>query len=740
MLTEFNRGIKAKVFSKIIENSPNIITIYDLTTEIFVEVNNGFCKKMGYSKKEIVGKSIKEVNLLPSNSSYNDFLDIIGDEESVENLHINLISKNGKKFRGLFSGEIYETNEQRFLTTIITDLSNIEKNDYILSYNKEYLHLILKELSNAIWIINRQGIIQDVNDKATIDTGYSKKELIGMSIEDLDITLEKGTFDQKFFSKNSDATKKYFGKQIKKDGSIIDIEASSIILEIEDEPLLIATTRDITKDLKYESDLLQAKKVLKEQKKKLESQNNKLIKSVNRNKAIINVLPDMLFIYDDKGNLLDCQTNDASNLLEKKEIFIGKNLKDVLPSHIYEKAIKNIKKTINNDSVESFDYSLDFNGKTKYFETRMVKSETDEVLAIVRDITDRKKEEDLIRKLSYRDQLTGLYNRQYFDQYLIDLEDEGYLPISIIMLDVNGLKLTNDAFGLLVGDQLLMRVSEIILELCPDHAVIARIGGDEFAIVIKDMTNKDSERLVDRIYNHVGDEKVGNVIVSVSIGWEARISYDESLRDIYIKAENHMFRKKLSESQSMRHQTIKAIVESLNEKNKREKEHSEHVSILAGKTAKAMGLSDQKVKEIQMTGLLHDIGKIAIREKLLNKKGKLTTEEYEEIKRHPESGYQILKSVDAYSSIAEDILSHHERYDGLGYPKGIKGKEIPLVARIIAIADAYDAMVSDRSYRKGMSAEAALKEIKAHAGTQFDPIIAEIFVKMLREENKSNNE
>jgi diguanylate cyclase (GGDEF)-like protein/PAS domain S-box-containing protein len=735
MLTEFNRGIKAKVYSSIIENSPNIITIYDLITETFVEVNKIFCKKMGYTKKEILGKSRNEVKLLPNNSSYNDFIDVIGSEQSVKNIHINLMSKNGKKFRGLFSGEVYENNDHKFLTTIITDLSNIEKNDYLSRYNKEYLYLILKELSNAIWVINRKGIIQDVNDKAAIDTGYSKKELIGMSIEDLDITLEKGTFNEMFFSKNSDATKKYIGKQVKKDGSIIDIEASSIILEIDGESLLIATTRDITKDLKHESDLLKAKKTLKEQKKKLEIQNNQLIKSVNRNNAIVNVLPDMLFIYDRQGNLLDCQTNDSSNLIEKKEIFIGKNLRDVLPNPIYKKAIKSIEKTLSNDSVESFDYCLNFNGKKKHFETRMVKSETEEVLAIIRDITSRKKEEELIMKLSYRDQLTGLYNRQYFDQYLIDLEEESYLPISIIMLDVNGLKLTNDAFGLLVGDQLLMRVSEIILELCPENATIARIGGDEFAIVIKDMTNEDSERLVDQIYERVNNEKVENVIVSVSIGWESRINFEASLRDIYIKAENHMFRKKLSESQSMRHQTIKAIVESLNEKNKREKEHSEHVSVLAGKTAKAMGLSDQKVKEIQMTGLLHDIGKIAIREKLLNKKGKLTTEEYEEIKRHPESGYQILKSVDAYSSIAEDILSHHERYDGLGYPKGLKGKEIPLVARIISIADAYDAMVSNRSYRMGMTQEAALKEIIEHAGTQFDPIISEIFVAMMKEEN-----
>ena len=733
MLTEFNRVIKEKLYSNIIENSPNLITIYNLNTETFVQVNNAFCEKLGYVSEEIIGKSMSSIEILPKNSSYNDFKDVIDQQQSVKHLHINLISKEGKKLKGLFSGEIYEHNEHRFLSTIITDLSAIKKNDYLSKYNKKYLYLILKELSNAIWVMNKNGIIQDVNDKAAIDTGYSKKELIGMSIEDLDPTLVKGTFYEQFFKKDQNPIKEHQGKHIKKDGEIIDIEANGIIIEIDDEPLMITTTRDITQDLKYAFDLLEAKKILKKQKNRLEVQNNRLMKSMNRNKAIVNVLPDMLFIYDKKGNLLDCQTNDAADLLENKAIFIGKNLKDVMPQAIYEKAIMSIQKTIKNDSVESFDYSLVIDGEAKHFETRMVKSEADEVLSIVRDITDRKKEEKLIAKLSFSDQLTGLYNRQYFDQYLMDLEDEGFLPISIIMLDVNGLKLTNDAFGLLIGDQLLMRVSEIITDLCPDDAVIARIGGDEFAIVIKDITNKDSEKIVDRIYKRVGDEKVENVIVSVSIGWETRVSYEESLRDIFIKAENHMFRKKLSESQSMRHQTIKAIVESLNEKNKREKEHSEHVSILAGKIAMAMGLSNQKVKEIEMTGLLHDIGKIAIREKVLNKKGKLTNEEYEEIKRHPESGYQILKSVDAYSSIAEDILSHHERYDGLGYPKGLKGNKIPLVSRIIAIADAYDAMVSDRSYRKGISHEAALKEIKEHAWTQFDPILSKIFIKMFNE-------
>lgn len=133
---------------------------------------------------------------------------------------------------------------------------------------------------------------------------------------------------------------------------------------------------------------------------------------------------------------------------------------------------------------------------------------------------------------------------------------------------------------------------------------------------------------------------------------------------------------------------------------------------------------------IELSGLMHDIGKIAINEGLLNKPGKLTEAEYIEIKKHPEIGYQILKSVDAYSGLAEYVLSHHERWDGTGYPRGLKGEAIPLFSRIIAVADAYEAMISDRSYRRAMTHEYAVEEIVRCAGTQFDPDVVHAFLKV----------
>jgi HD-GYP domain-containing protein (c-di-GMP phosphodiesterase class II) len=141
-----------------------------------------------------------------------------------------------------------------------------------------------------------------------------------------------------------------------------------------------------------------------------------------------------------------------------------------------------------------------------------------------------------------------------------------------------------------------------------------------------------------------------------------------------------------------------------------------------------LGLSAEDIDELRTLGLMHDIGKITLEDRLLDKPGKLSDSEYLEIQRHVETGYRILSSLNEFSSIAGHVLAHHERWDGTGYPNGLKGEEIPLEARIIAVADAYDAMTSDRPYRKALSEEAAVEEIKRNTGTQFDPAIVKAFV------------
>lgn len=174
--------------------------------------------------------------------------------------------------------------------------------------------------------------------------------------------------------------------------------------------------------------------------------------------------------------------------------------------------------------------------------------------------------------------------------------------------------------------------------------------------------------------------------------------------------------------------TIKVIISTLYEKNKREEQHSRRVSELCAAIGTAMDISAEEIAELRTGGLLHDIGKIALDETILNKPGKLDEAEWFEIKRHSETGYRILSSVNEFSQLADYILTHHERWDGNGYPNGLKGAEIPMQARIMALADAYDAMTSDRPYRQTLSEDMAIAEIKKNAGEQFDPVIARIFL------------
>ncbi len=347
---------------------------------------------------------------------------------------------------------------------------------------------------------------------------------------------------------------------------------------------------------------------------------------------------------------------------------------------------------------------------------------------IYSDISERKKAEMEILYMNYHDQLTGLYNRRFFEEELKRLNIERNLPISVIMADVNGLKLINDAFGHSEGDKLLIKTAELIKNECRADEIIARLGGDEFVILLPKTNEEEVEKIIKRIKATSAGIRLQSMELSISFGAETKNSADEDINEILKNAEDNMYRDKLFESPSVRGKTIQAITKSLHEKNKREEQHSQRVSCLCEAIGIAMGQSESEVNELKTVGLLHDIGKIAIDEKILNKPGRLTIEEWNEIKRHPEIGYRILSSVNDMAELAEFVLAHHERWDGKGYPKGLKEDEISLQARIIAVADAYDAMTSERAYRKPLAEDKAIAELRDNVGKQFDPEIVRIFV------------
>ncbi|HEX9026226.1 MAG TPA: diguanylate cyclase, partial [Clostridium sp.] len=349
-------------------------------------------------------------------------------------------------------------------------------------------------------------------------------------------------------------------------------------------------------------------------------------------------------------------------------------------------------------------------------------------ISIVRDITERKKAEEEIIYLSYHDQLTGLYNRRFYEEELIRINKERNIPITLVMADVNGLKLTNDAFGHKAGDILLEKVSDILKRECGANEIITRIGGDEFVILLPKTDEKEAEKIVKGINVAIANEKLDNVILSISIGFAVKQNVSEDINEIFRKAEADMYRYKLTESSIMRSKTIDLIMNSLYEKSSIELIHSKRVSELCEYIATKMNFEKEHVNQIRIAGLMHDIGKIGINENIVNKAGKLNSDEWYEIMRHSEVGYQILRSVNEFSKIADYVLQHHERWNGSGYPKGLKGEEISIEARIIAVVDAYETMISDGTYRKSLSEEDAINELRKCSGMQFDPNIAKVFV------------
>lgn len=350
------------------------------------------------------------------------------------------------------------------------------------------------------------------------------------------------------------------------------------------------------------------------------------------------------------------------------------------------------------------------------------------VYGMYEDITERRRLEKELEYFSYHDQLTGVYNRRYMEEELRRAGEENRLPLSIIVADVNGLKLLNDSLGHAMGDQLLIKVAKVLSEGCRLEDVIARMGGDEFIVLMPGAGHEEAKQVVRRIREGAAKEMVSSIELSVSMGWATKKNETEKIMSVLKNAEDHMYKKKLTESPGMRGKAINVIIKTLNEKNRREEQHSQRVSEICRSLGEAIGLSEEEVSELHTTGLLHDIGKIAVPENILNKNDELTEAEWIELRRHPEVGYRILNTVEEMSEIAKSVLYHHERWDGSGYPKGLRGRQIPLQSRILSIADSYDAMTSVRTYGSELSPQSAAAQLLGNAGTQFDPELARVFV------------
>lgn len=349
-------------------------------------------------------------------------------------------------------------------------------------------------------------------------------------------------------------------------------------------------------------------------------------------------------------------------------------------------------------------------------------------ILVFRDITQRNEQLSQIKYLSYHDPLTGLYNRRFLEEEMRRLGTGRNLPVSIIMGDVNRLKLVNDAFGHEKGDELICKAAQAIQKGCRVEDLVSRWGGDEFLIYLPKTDQEAAALIIERIAEMCASESVHSIPVSIAFGSATQTSAGESIGDIIRHAEDRMYNCKALNGERARDDIVNSIIATLYARIPGEERHAKRVSLLCRKMAQVLSLDEEESRLLMTAGLMHDIGKVAVSDEILDKPGELTDEEWDKIRQHTEVGCRIVSSAHEMIGVGSTILAHHERWDGKGYPRGIKWHEIPFAARIVALADSYVAMTSSQPYRDRMTRDQAIAEIRRNAGTQFDPELAETFI------------
>ena len=344
-------------------------------------------------------------------------------------------------------------------------------------------------------------------------------------------------------------------------------------------------------------------------------------------------------------------------------------------------------------------------------------------MAAQTELSQRKVMEAELRYINAHDALTGLHNRARFEEELAQVPSGQATAKAIIICDVDGLKLINDSMGHQRGDALLMAAATILRKAAPPNSFVARIGGDEFAIIFSGRDKASTEAVCHSIRQMSEERNLQepNLPLSISTGFAMQKDSPVSMAQLFKEADDFMYREKLHRSQSVRSAIVNALLKALEARGFITEGHGVRMQSLAIELGDAAGLSKRTLAELRLIAQFHDIGKVGIPDRILFKPGILTSEEYGEMKRHCEIGHRIALSTPDLAPIAKYILHHHEWWNGQGYPLSLKGTEIPLECRILAIADAYDAMTSNRPYRQAMSHKLAIAELKRCSGKQFDP-------------------
>lgn len=578
---------------------------------------------------------------------------------------------------------------------------------------------LLDNLPFSIWIMNLELKYLYINDKFLEEKeGKGKGDFIGKTNEEI------------FNSKEGRIINSHCMRAIEnKYPEVVELHSENeykictIIPLFNDERVLIGVAGIIEMD---------------SEKGKLQQKDTEIEMQKNLTRHIIDLLPGVVF-YKDKDSRYIYANAECREFYRKKGInnILGKTDLEINPDfRLIKKFVEDDRRVLENKETIYNEAIFQLEDGTKEYREVIKMPLVDssgEALGIIgrsMNVTKRKMEEERLKKISYMDVLTGIKNRTSFEEKIEELKEDKTIPVGIIMGDANGLKLVNDTLGHQEGDRLLITVAEILKEACEHHGSgeVYRIGGDEFVIIMPQAGAEDCDEVIEDILkrcNEFNDEKFK---VSIALGRAVRNDGDRTILSVLKEADDNSYQLKLKQGKSIKNSIFNTLKTDSGHKSSENEEHTERVSLNAVMVGMKMGLDSGEILGLKIAGEIHDIGKIAINDDTLEKQGKLTPEEYEIIKTHPMKGYHLVKASNGFRNIADGVLCHHERWDGKGYPLGLKGEEIPLISRIICVVDAYDVMTNGRIYKKAISHEEAVKELRRCAGTQFDPKVVESFI------------
>lgn len=585
---------------------------------------------------------------------------------------------------------------------------------------EEHFRSIFSLIPNILVISDiRTGKIVNVNEEFCNQTGYAREAAIGRPVLDLRFWAHPEDRDKVVAQIQEKGVCDRFETEMhNKDGSLHTVLFSGRLINLGGQPHMLSVTYDISDRIRMERDLYAEKELLQ---------------------TTLLSIGDGVISTDAEGRI-ELMNRVAENLTgwdfeEAKGVafdqvfqIVGEKSGDPCESPVKAVLREQSATTIADDAIL---VSRDGTERAVQDSAAPILDREGTLIGVVivfRDFTEEKTRNRRIEYLSYHDQLTGLYNRRFFREELVRIDVPDKLPLTLVMADINGLKMANDAFGHRLGDEIIITTAELLREGFRKSDTVSRIGGDEFVAILPQTDAQTAEKIVNRIREKMEGRKIDSVLLSVSFGWHTKTTDEEVIADSFKSAEDRMYRTKLSESRSTRNRTLNVILHTLYEKNKYEKAHAERVSQICIRIGKAMGLPEESVVELGTVGLLHDIGKIAVDDALLNSDRILDGKDRAEVERHAEAGYRILNSIEELSQTALTVMAHHERWDGTGYPKGLKGEQIPLFSRIAAVAEVYDELINDRPYRHAMIETSVCEELLKDAGSKFDPDIVRIFL------------